>query len=201
MLGENFKLFDSGLENPGNRIMIFGTEANLERFERHRLWHVDGTFKSAPGLFYQVFTIHGNVYDETLPLVWGLLCDKEEATYKRVFEEIHRLRPGLNPERIMLDFETAIHNAVRSVWPAAVLRGCHFHHSQALRLQQTSSQKCLERPKRRIRSHHCPLFVCTSICGPCGHSGSVRPHLCRGSRILREAARLLSENLHRTSCQ
>lgn len=49
---DNFLIFDSGA-GP-QRILIFGTDRNLELMARSNNWFADGTFKAAPALFYQV---------------------------------------------------------------------------------------------------------------------------------------------------
>lgn len=54
---DNFLLFDSG---PAvHRMMIFGTNANLEFLANCEEWYMDGTFDICPPLFQQVYTIHG----------------------------------------------------------------------------------------------------------------------------------------------
>ena len=39
-------------------MLVFGTQSNLEMLETSQYWLVDGTFKSAPELFRQVYVIH-----------------------------------------------------------------------------------------------------------------------------------------------
>ena len=54
--GDNFLLHDSG---PGDkRMLIFSTTRNLELLEQCPHWYADGTFKTSPPLFTQVYTIH-----------------------------------------------------------------------------------------------------------------------------------------------
>ena len=53
---ENFLLYDSELEE--RRILIFGTKTNTEMLELAPVWLADGTFKTAPILFEQVYVIH-----------------------------------------------------------------------------------------------------------------------------------------------
>ena len=55
--GEMFLLQDSGI-NDSDRMLIFSTECGIEHLRKYKNWAVDGTFPSAPGMFYQVFTIH-----------------------------------------------------------------------------------------------------------------------------------------------
>ena len=79
-------------------------------------WMPDGTFKSAPNLFTQLFTIHGLFPDGyRLPLFYGLLPGKTTTLYKNLFEEIDFWGP-YQPFSILLDYELAIHNAVAEVW-------------------------------------------------------------------------------------
>lgn len=54
---ENFLAYDSGAE--ADRILIFSTQGNLDLVRRSNHWHGDGTFKTVPPLFEQLYTIHG----------------------------------------------------------------------------------------------------------------------------------------------
>lgn len=58
--GENFILYDNGpIEELDERIIIFGTEKNLEFLATCTEFYMDGTFKVTPPLFKQLYTIHG----------------------------------------------------------------------------------------------------------------------------------------------
>jgi hypothetical protein len=61
-----FLLHDSGPER--DRILIFSTIKNLEMLKKSNEWFVDGTFKTAPHPFYQVFTIHGICFKKGLKM-------------------------------------------------------------------------------------------------------------------------------------
>jgi len=128
--GAQFVLWDSGSDDE-SRILMFGTTENINLLEQNRHWFVDGTFKVAPVIFFQLFTIHALIDGRALPLVYCLLKDKAEHTYTRVFEKIKELNP-LNPLSIMSDFEKATHNAIERVFPGARLVGCLFHLGQCL---------------------------------------------------------------------
>ena len=54
---EPFLLYDSGIDSPV-RILVFSTETNLRALTTTGHWFADGTFKTAPELFYQIYTIH-----------------------------------------------------------------------------------------------------------------------------------------------
>ncbi|CAF1033362.1 unnamed protein product [Brachionus calyciflorus] len=42
-----------------DRIICFASDVQLEILQKSDRWHVDGTFKAAPTLFYQLYLIHG----------------------------------------------------------------------------------------------------------------------------------------------
>lgn len=128
--GEQFLLWDSG---PGpNRILIWATERNLDLLAQSRHWYADGTFKTVPPLFRQLYTIHGVQYHNVIPSIFALLPNKAEDTYNRLLEELKNRRPGLDPETIMTDFESAAVNAFHQQFPNLTSRGCFFHLGQCM---------------------------------------------------------------------
>ena len=82
---------------------MFGTIENLNALQTHSHWFVDGTFKVAPELFMQLFTIHGLVDNRALPMIYVLLTNKTEDSYFRVFDKLRNLQPGLNSLSVMSD--------------------------------------------------------------------------------------------------
>jgi MULE transposase domain len=128
--GESFLLFDSGIAP--DRIMIFGTDKNLDFLSHSEVWLVDGTFKLAPSLFDQIFIIHGLRNKTTVPLLYCLTPSRTTQTYTRVLTAIKTLKPNLDPKQIMSDFELASINAFRDAFPQAEQKGCFFHYTQSL---------------------------------------------------------------------
>ena len=91
---------------------------------------VDGTFKTAPDLFYQLYTVHGVYNGVAVPFVYGYLAGKSEEIYNEFFTVVHRKTIG-EPEIIISDFEMAAINAMKSVFPVTTeLFGCLFHLTQ-----------------------------------------------------------------------
>jgi len=139
--GEEFLLSNTG---EADRILIFSTTANLRCLENSTQWHADGTFKSAPGIFTQLYTIHCVRNGSTFPCVFALLPNKAERTYDRLLENVKTLADergiNLNPEEIMSDFEVGFMNAFKRKFPRAQQKGCFFHFSQCLwrKIQQHS---------------------------------------------------------------
>lgn len=128
--GELFLQFDSGPQD--NRMLIFSTKRNLQLLARSEHWYADGTFKTVPLLFYQLYTIHGFKDKTSLPLVYALLPNKSEETYVCLLQQLKVLEPAMSPQSITIDFEMAMMKACRRVFPDALQRGCFFHFSQCI---------------------------------------------------------------------
>jgi len=104
-------------------------------------WSVDGSFYVYPLLYTQLVAIHGITRDGwTFPLVCALLPDKKWESYQYVFEEI-RNKTFLCPEIVLMDFEASSIKAMHNVYDSARLLGCHFHFTQALHRNMSSSMK------------------------------------------------------------
>lgn len=129
--GEDMLLLNIATEN----IVVFCPKSNLEYLVQNDKIFIDGTFTFAAKHFYQFFTIHSVENGNYIPLVFCLLPDKKEATYRSLFEHLIKKCEEMNltfkPKTVTADFEKAIHNAVESVWPTIEVIGCRFHLSQA----------------------------------------------------------------------
>ncbi|KAE9542890.1 hypothetical protein AGLY_002801, partial [Aphis glycines] len=115
-------------------IVWFSTKSNLEVLCGINTIFVDGTFRSCPNFFYQLFTIHDLVEESYIPLVFFLLPNKETETYVCLFEHTinscAQYQLIFSPDEVFIDFEIAIHTAAKLVWPKIVIRGCRFHLGQ-----------------------------------------------------------------------
>ncbi|XP_064488398.1 uncharacterized protein LOC135400496 [Ornithodoros turicata] len=67
--------------------------------------------------------------------MFSLLPSKEETCYLKVMQLVKQAPAEagktFEPTTVVVDFETAIHNAVRLSWPIANIVGCRFHLGQA----------------------------------------------------------------------
>ena len=129
---EQFLLYDSGQET--QRILIFGTHQNLEMLQLSRVWLADGTFKTAPLLFTQLYVIHALCGGpdlmkdgHLLPSLVILLTNKSEATYTRMWHNVQLLCPQADPSEMLFDFEKAAINSFEHTWPYCMVKGCFFH--------------------------------------------------------------------------
>ena len=126
------------MSNDGDKkkILVFSTDANLAILSRSNELFMDGTFSVSPHLFKQLFSIQVQYLGQMIPVVYALLPDKAQATYCRMFNIIRSLcndrNLPFNPVSLQSDYEQAIIQAIRIVFPASRPRGCYFHYSQAL---------------------------------------------------------------------
>ena len=105
------------------RMLIFGTQENLNLMERSPHWFLDGTFKTAPSIFFQLYTIHALVSERTIPCVYAILLNKSQATYTMLLQQLMTINGNLNPVTIMVDFEQAMINSVHQVLPNTQAKG------------------------------------------------------------------------------
>ena len=74
--GEKFMYQYSGLQDDKGFI-VFVTLPAIDFLEQSDDWFCDGTFLTAPNVFYQVYTIHASVDGVYFLLVYDLLPDKK----------------------------------------------------------------------------------------------------------------------------
>lgn len=135
MGGDQFLQFDSGVDDE-NRVLIFYAKDDFVKLCNSGIALADGTFKTAPRHFYQMFTIHGVVDGKVYPLVYALTARKTEATYTLIFDKLKEHATQLNlqfsPPHFVCDFELGIINSVTKCFPNSVVHGCHFHLTQSI---------------------------------------------------------------------
>ena len=101
------------------------------------IWLADGTFKTAPNLFYQLYVIHAlkggpNILEDghLLPCLFILLSKNTANIYGRMWEEIKSLCPNACPSHILVDFELTAINSFSLNFPGTQIKGCSFHLAQ-----------------------------------------------------------------------
>ena len=67
-----------------------------------------------------------------IPLVYILLPDKKENTYTTMLRNLKLIKPDLNPTSILIDFEKAVMNSIKTEFTQTKIQSCFFHLSQAL---------------------------------------------------------------------
>ena len=93
-------------------ILIFGTASNIDVLNTCNIWLADGTFKTAPNLFYQFYVIHSlkggpNSLEDghLLPCLFILLSNKSEDVHTLMWREIKILCPNACPSHLIVDFQ------------------------------------------------------------------------------------------------
>lgn len=91
---------------------------------------VYGTFEFCVKFFLQMFTLRGIRNGNYVPLLFCLLPNKEQATYDLWLQLIVNKCAEHNcvffPARFFVDFEKAIHAAIRIIWVDIIIVGCLF---------------------------------------------------------------------------
>ena len=115
ILNKTFLFYDSGPDP--DRIVMFGTRENLDFLETSNIWLADGTFKTVPALFAQLYTIHclaGGpnpfVNGHLLPCVYALLPNKKSSIYAKMWKVIREARPNSQPNYLFLDLVLVLSN-------------------------------------------------------------------------------------------
>lgn len=120
----NFLLFDGLLG--GKRGLIFASKDDIEYLAYQKLWYGEGTFYTAPSIFYQIYSIHA--FDEGIstPCVYALLADKTQATYYDLFsilmKKIIEISNMIQLQTITIDFELAVKNIFNKHYPHVKVR-------------------------------------------------------------------------------
>ena len=131
--------------NDGARMVILGSWTMCRLMKDGDYLFCDGTYKLIRKPFLQLWSIHvftggvGNI--KQVPVCFILMSRKRKSDYVAVLQEISSILTRLFPtegagfvnlERIVLDFEAAAWQAVRSYLPDVELKGCNFHYTQSI---------------------------------------------------------------------
>ena len=97
-----------------HRILIFALQFDCAHLSQCNTWLDDGTFRSSPAMFFQLWVIHGLYRGRVLPFVFCLLPDKQQQTYGRAIALVIANLPT-RPTTIIIDFEKAVENSFRNL--------------------------------------------------------------------------------------
>jgi hypothetical protein len=112
---------------------IFASTAQMELLSASSAVHFDGTFKTVPRQFYQLFTIFVAREQYLFPVCFIIMTGKSKNLYIAVFNKLKSLVPEFSPANIMADFEDASVLAFKEVYGQSVeAEGCWFHFAQAV---------------------------------------------------------------------
>ena len=136
--GERFALF----QIPGvNKVVTFTTDSMLQRLCSSPVVIIYVTFRLAPTLFTQLYTLHGEFRGEIFSMMFLLLPDKTKENYEAVLNLIIQAARWINytfePETFLLDFELGMMNQ-RMLFPS--------YSGHMAKLSQIWTQESLLKP-------------------------------------------------------
>ena len=114
--------------------LVFISDFGKRILKESQDWFMDGTFSTVPDQFSQLYVVFGSGVaptDKIFPAAYLLLPDKRGHTYQHVLQVLKDVTDH-SPTSISIDFEQAAMTAIRSVFPAAVIKGCVFHWKKSL---------------------------------------------------------------------
>jgi hypothetical protein len=128
---KQFLMCDDGEED---KILIFATNEFLKILTEGKTVFSNGTFRSVPKIFCQLYTLHGIYLGQMFSLIYVLLPDKRQETCAWMFLLLqdygsHNNSPFL-PKHFQIDFEVAVIDVIKIVFPNTKISGCMFHYSQ-----------------------------------------------------------------------
>lgn len=132
---ENLLLHDNGTDAE-ERILVFGTDNELQLLVDADTWFLDGNFKLAPKPFLQLYVIRiekNSVYVSTLFI---LMQNKTRSSYESMFSIILNICKDRDlypdPTFLNMDFEMAVIKAAKNILGEHInIRGCFYHLTQS----------------------------------------------------------------------
>ncbi len=96
----------------------------------------DETLKTVPIIFYQLFTLGCVIRDFFFKCAYIYLKKKTTATYVEAISELKKICLAnemiFRPTKFLSDFESALMDSFKIVFPDVQLSGCFFHFSDCL---------------------------------------------------------------------
>lgn len=131
---EPFVLWDSGAQD-ANRIIIFGRTSNKEWINKTQSLYIDDSIFINSSLFTQIYIILADREGFVLPILYALLPNKDEDTFRRLFQCITDLWPDLNPLSCSLGLEQTGLEAVRSFFSNCTIMCSLYHLKKEIKLK------------------------------------------------------------------
>lgn len=145
-------------DGEGNeKILIFATALSKKTIKSNKklcTYFGDGTFRCVPKPFYQLFSVHADLGSTqrttfVVPVAYGLLPNKNEATYSRFFKLL-RDKLGFNPAVYKCDYEQAQINGIKNAFPETKISGCFYHFNKAVWKKSKELNATLSEAGRKI---------------------------------------------------
>ncbi|KAL0884030.1 hypothetical protein ABMA27_016064 [Loxostege sticticalis] len=117
------------------RVIVFCSDDCRNIMEKVNHFFMDGTFKSCPLPFKQIFSVHGDIGSDCnqiniIPLLYAFMSHQTEEAYSILFDLIKSQIPNWTPHKVTIDFEVATMKALSKL--NATVKGCQYHFSNSL---------------------------------------------------------------------
>ncbi|CAF0810125.1 unnamed protein product [Didymodactylos carnosus] len=134
--GEDFVIYDGNKERFDGRLLMFSTPKLLSALFNSDIILCDGTFKTRPLLFQQVYVLMGRYHGETIPVVWCLTSCRTQSVYDAIWKKLQKIAKHMQmPWKVtkcMMDFERAVMNSFHEAFPNIDVKCCWYHFVQSL---------------------------------------------------------------------
>ena len=145
LIDNNFCFAYNKYLNPTNKYreekyIVFTSIFQLKKLAESNLIYMDGTFRTCPKNYYQLFNIiaKDKQTGKNIPVIHIPMSHKSEFLYNKIFENLVNIGKDLNidlkmeKKTCMTDFDKGLRNSLRKVFEGINLRGCFFHYVKAL---------------------------------------------------------------------
>ena len=113
-------------------------------------WFLDGTFKSSPFQFMQLYTVQVLRNHRNIVGAYELLPNKRKTRYVETLTKLQRLTHNTIPHSLITDFESSKLSALNQIYPWIVQLGCLFH----LAKNALDMCKTLDYNRTTVRIHY-----------------------------------------------
>ena len=121
-------------EDENEAVLVYISDTGAQVLRTHKVWCMDGTFRTTPSPFSQVYIVmaRSEIGGQGLACGFGLLPNKKAETYSLMLNKIFAL-VGNNSALsvIVCDFEQSVWKSLAVIAPTVRRRGCQFHYRKA----------------------------------------------------------------------
>ncbi|XP_044574898.1 uncharacterized protein LOC123258757 isoform X2 [Cotesia glomerata] len=126
----------------------------------------DATFNSFPDLHVrkgQLMTVMvqlrtDNDCQKAIPCTWVLMNNKSTDCYLQVFQFLADNFKNFRPKYSMTDYEIALRNSLKEVFPGIQTKTCYFHYSQAL-IKNAQEKKLIDKDNNKEERPELFIFL------------------------------------------
>lgn len=151
-----------------NMALYWNTLIDIKEFKVNMI-HVDGKYYGSPSGWKQSFEIvavlEKNDMVKSVSLGFAFLSSSTQENYTLLFKKIKDYK-YLRIDNIMLDFEIAIYNAAKTIFPKCVPRGCYYHYRNNVINRATKLKRWLNKSPKLFTIN--VLSLCPFVSDPTG---------------------------------